>query len=276
MIKKYGIFGFSALALLAIGCGDSSTGSGTTLQTYPSEINEEAKTISITLPSCEQISETEVRFDPEGNNATLEYDLSDGSLFIDDGFDVTEYTGNNSSLYGTWTMADEECEENGLCETLKITSTSVSRSVDMSGICAIDYMVASMFADESLDGEAEIPEYTKTSCTSGSINMDGVTLDIKIDKFTETGTDVTLTIDGEKCRMYMNAKPLTSSLCTIENIENIEGDMYMENNMEDFMGCYLAIIMQGFEDFENMEDYEDFTLEKAKKLKNMSKIFSAK
>jgi len=74
----------------------------------------------------------------------------------------------------------------------------------------------------------------------------------------------------------MNAKPLTASLCTIENIENIEEDMYMENNMEEFMECYLAIIMQGFEDFENMEDYEDFTLEKAKKLKNMSKIFSAK
>lgn len=272
MIKKYGILGFSCLALLAAGCGDSSSSSGASALSYPAEINEEAKTISMTIPTCEQISNTEVHFDPEGEKNTFEYELSGTSLFLDDGFDITEFTGNNSSLYGTWTIAEEGCEEFG-CDKIKITSTSVTRTTDMSGICAFDYMVASMFSEESDDGEEVIPDYTKTSCTSGTINMQGKIINVNISKFNETGTDVSVTVDGQKCRMYMNAKPLTASLCTIENLELIEDGMFMENNMIEFMQCYIPLFMDGFEEYGSNSD---LILEKSKKLKSMSKIFSAK
>ncbi len=270
MIKKYGIFGFSALALLAIGCGDSSTGSGTTLQTYPSEINEEAKTISITLPTCEQISETEVHFDPEGEKNTFEYELSGTSLFLDDGFDITEFTGNNSSLYGTWTIADLQCIMEGFCEILDITPTSVTRTIDVSDVCAFDYMVANMFSEESDDGKEVIPDFTKSSCTSGLIYLNGKAVNITITEFDESTVDMTLIADGTKCRFYMDAIPLTASTGTIENIDYIADDVVMKTNMEEFFECYLPLTMDDY------NYYQGYALEKAKKLKSMSKLFSEK
>ena len=270
MIKKYGIFGFSALALLAIGCGDSSTGSGTTLQTYPSEINEEAKTISMTIPTCEQISNTEVHFDPEGEKNTFEYELSGTSLFLDDGFDITEFTGNNSSLYGTWTIADLQCIMEGFCEILDITPTSVTRTIDVSDVCAFDYMVANMFSEESDDGKEVIPDFTKSSCTSGSIYLNGKAVNITITEFDESTVDMTLIADGTKCRFYMDAIPLTASTCTIENIDYIADDVVMKTNMEEFFECYLPLTMDDY------NYYQGYALEKAKKLKSMSKLFSEK
>ena len=266
MFKKYGILGFSAFVLLAIGCDDSGS-SPTAVDSYPAEINEEAKTITLTLPSCEQISNTEVRYDPEGNKKTFEYELSGNSLYLDNGYAAMEYTGNNSSHYGNWTMATEECEVYGICEILKITSTSVTKSTDMSDLCAFDYMSATMFSNMVEVTQDQDILYAKTSCTSGSIEVDGKTLNVKIAKYTENETDMTITVDGVECRQYVKMIPLTASLCTIDNNLYIFEDKYMENNMEDFMQCYLPLVMDNF---------QDFTLEKAKIFKSMSKIFRAK
>lgn len=68
-------------------------------------------------------------------------------------------------------------------------------------------------------------------------------------------------------------KVLTASLCTIENLELIEDGMFMENNMIEFMQCYIPLFMDGFEEYGSNSD---LILEKSKKLKSMSKIFSAK
>ena len=62
-------------------------------------------------------------------------------------------------------------------------------------------------------------------------------------------------------------KVLTASLCTIENLVYIYEGVVTETNMEEFMECYIPLVVDRF---------NNVTLEKAKKLKSMSKIFSVK
>jgi hypothetical protein len=198
MFKKYGILGFSAFVLLAIGCDDSGS-SPTAVDSYPAEINEEAKTITLTLPSCEQISETEVRYDPEGNKKTL--DSSYQVILYIRTMDMMQWVLQDTiqSLYGIG-PGSEECEVYGICEILKITSTSVTKSTDMSDLCAFDYMSATMFSEESDDGKEVIPDFTKSSCTSGSIYLNGKAVNITITEFDESTVDMTLIADGTQCR----------------------------------------------------------------------------
>ncbi len=247
MIKKYGILGFSCLALLAIGCGDSSSAtnspSETTIQQYPAEIDEQAKTITLTHPTCEQISETEVRFNPEGKEI-WEYELSGNSLDLYDGNTSMEYRGNNSSLYGTWTTAETKCEAYGLCANVEISSTSVTISPDMSGVCAFDYIVASFFSEVTDQGEKIIPSNNKTNCNSGTVDIAGETVSIKISKLNDTGIEMTAAVGDQECQLNMNDKPLTASLCTIENLDYIDDDKVYESNMEEFMECYLDLLMR--------------------------------
>lgn len=276
MIKKYGILGFSCLALLAIGCDDSSrsvsgvniesSSSVTTVRSYSAEIDEQAKTITLTIPFCKQISETEVRFNPE-EKEIWEYELSGDSLDLYVDHSSMKYTGNNSSLYGTWTSAERKCEVYGLCTKVEISSTSLTMTSDISGACIFDYMVVSLFSGLSDPGDNTIPSYSKINCNYGTIDIGGKTVNLDIAKYTENEIDMTLIVDGQKCKLNMNSKPLTASLCTIENLVYIYEGVVTETNMEEFMECYIPLVVDRF---------NNVTLEKAKKLKSMSKIFSVK
>jgi len=266
MIKKYGIFGFSALALLAIGC---DSGSSTTSGTFESKatVDEQAQMITLKYPSCEEVSATEVRFDPEGGSTEYTYNISNDTLYLTETYfnEITVYTGNNTSIYGSWTSAGLECSQMGLCEKLEVTSTSVKESLDISSdFCAFDALMA-----EQGGGMTEGMDIVKTDCNSGSANMGGQEMKLNISKFTNSGMEFTISLGSTNCKMKIDAVPLTASLCKVENLENISEGMYMDSNEEEFMTCFMPILMTMFP-----EDALDFS--KRFSSEKLSKILKTK
>lgn len=258
---------FSSLSVLAflVACssGGSTAPGGETLK---AEVNEVDKTITTRSPSCE-ITATSAVFNPEGTVNTVHYELSGNKLIIDD---ETEFSGNNSSIYGTWTSSGPECTQMNMCEIVNISQTSVSHQIDVSKVCAFDYFSSEFSGmDEGVAAEVK-----KIDCSNGTATMGDLVITLKINEYSATKQSMTVSTADTSCTLITETKPLTEALCTVANKDKIEDDMYTTGNGDEFFGCYIGLIFGGMDlgDF----DLGDFEMLTAKaQVKAFSKALSS-
>lgn len=237
---------FSSLSVLAFLVACSSGGGSTAPagETLKAEINEADKTITTRSPSCE-ITATSAVFNPEGTVNTVNYELSGNKLIIDG---ETEFSGNNSSIYGTWTSSGPECTQMNMCEIVNIGQTSVSHQTDVSKVCAFDYF-SSQFSGMDEGVEAEV---NKIDCSNGTATMGNLVITLKINEYSATKQSMTVSTADTSCTLITEIKPLTEALCTVANKDKINDDMYSSGNEEEFFGCYMGILFGGM-DFGDVE-----------------------
>lgn len=248
-MNKINIFSTLSVLVFLTACGGDSVAPVGDSQV--AEVDVENKTITVRSPSCE-ITETAAVFNPEGTVSVLNYELSDSALFVIDEYDEkTSYSGNNSSIYGSWTSSGPECTEMNICETLTITETSISNQPDVSRVCAFD-VVSGMFMEM---GGGIGTEIKKIDCSNGTATMGNTVITVKINEFGPTKQSLKVSTDSGSCSLETEIKPLTAALCTVANADKINEDTYVSGNDEEFVPCFIGLTLGGFDmDFETSDD----------------------
>lgn len=258
MNTKFGIALLSAFSLLSVGCGSDSSSSATYTESLSVTIDEVAKTITVAQPTCEVVNGSAV-YDPAGATLVYTYDITDNQLVLEDNFDFIElYTGNNSSIYGHWVDNSEYCLEMKVCENIDISTSSMSRSVDLSNACSMELYYDTMLS--------EMNDYVKnveiSDCNTATFTIMGLEASMKISSYSATGMEGILSIGSTSCKIISKAQPLTKDLCTIENIENIEDDVFISGNSKEFTSCMNGALSSVISDQEMIDSFS-----KALKLK---------